>query len=138
MPTFTLRPDARKSRPRQHLTRLTDPIRLLFFSALLLAAGSFLPAPSAMADSFNGEWQLISAPPPPPPPFPARTSFTMVLDTSRDRLVAFGGDPGPKNDVWVFPLPSGPAWTKLEPAGTPPSPRYGTSSAIYDPIGDRL
>lgn len=113
----------------------------LLSGALLLVAGFLFPAPRAMAaDPFHGEWQQLPPPPPPPPPtpkFPGRTSFVMVLDTSRDRLVAFGGDPGPTNDVWIFPLPSGPAWSRLEPAGTPPSPRYG-ASAIYDPVGDRL
>jgi galactose oxidase-like protein/Kelch motif protein len=110
----------------------------LLSGVLLLAGASMLPAPrAASADAISGEWQLLQAPPPPPAPLPGRTSHILVLDTARDRLIAFGGDPGPQNDVWVFPLPAGPGWTKLETVGTPPARRYG-ASAVYDPIGDRM
>ena len=49
----------------------------------------------------------------------------------------FDCSPAFKGDVWALSLGSGPAWTELVPAGTPPGARAGHST-IYDPVRDRM
>ena len=62
----------------------------------------------------------------------------MVYDSSRDRMIAFSGDPGPKNDVWALALTPGAEWEMILPAPGPAArERYGTSM-IYDAAADRL
>ncbi len=62
-----------------------------------------------------------------------------IYDPVRDRIVTFGGAPGPSgtSDVWALSLPGAPTWTELTPAGAPPAGR-SFSTGIYDPIRDRL
>jgi galactose oxidase-like protein/Kelch motif protein len=67
----------------------------------------------------------------------ARSLTGMVFDPVRNRLIMIGGWPGPQGDVWVQPLTGAPAWSKLNPTGTPPSARYG-HTAIYQPGQDRV
>ena len=67
----------------------------------------------------------------------ARTSFGMALDASRDRIVMFGGDPGPKNDANALSLASPSAWSYLTSTTPAPRRRYG-HGAMIDPAGDRL
>jgi hypothetical protein len=101
----------------------------------VLIAFTFFP-PAVRATALDGAWAEYD----PPQPFAGpdgRTSFPMIHDTARDRLLVFSGDPGPKNDVLAFSLAPGVLWTKLKPAGVPPLPRYG-ASAIYDPVNDRM
>ena len=100
---------------------------------------------TASAQGTPGHWtkifEIVSPPPPPPAPpasvAPARTSYGLVYDSSRDRMIAFGGDPGPKNDVWALSMVPGSQWENLNPSGSPPSERYGVS-VIYDAAADRL
>ena len=70
-----------------------------------------------------------------------RNLHTAIYDPVRDRLVIFGGlertDVGYLNDVWVLSLGPSPMWTRLTPAGSPPSTR-AYHSAIYDPLRDRM
>ncbi len=64
-----------------------------------------------------------------------------VWDQKHRRMLVFGGmNQGyvPQNAVYANQDTMwGNYWTQLVPAGTPPTPRYGTS-AIYDPVGDRM
>jgi hypothetical protein len=74
-----------------------------------------------------------------PPPGYGQTA---IYDPVRDRMVMFGGSTsdaylGVTNDVWALSLGDDPAWTKLTPSGTPPSPRR-TLTSIYDPVRDRM
>ncbi len=47
-------------------------------------------------------------------------------------MLVFGGrDPGNRNDLWALSLAGPPAWTLVNAAGAPPSPRY-QHTAIYD------
>jgi hypothetical protein len=41
------------------------------------------------------------------------------------------------NDVWAFSLDKDPFWSRLQPSGTPPAPRYG-AVATYDPPRQRM
>lgn len=70
---------------------------------------------------------------------PARYGHAAALDSSRSRMIVFGGSDGFElvNDVWALALIGTPAWSKLTPSGTKPPPRYG-GRAIYDPGRDRI
>jgi hypothetical protein len=79
--------------------------------------------------------QLAPAGTPPSP----RSGAKLVYDSSRDRLLLFGGtsNAGYQNDVWALSLAGTPTWTQVTTSGTPAPPR--TSHAmIYDPVRDRL
>jgi hypothetical protein len=74
------------------------------------------------------------------PPPSARYLHIAVYDLVHDRMVVFGGYAKGYdlvNDVWALSLAGSPAWTKLNPSGTPPSPRH-LQSAIYDPVRNRV
>src|SRR5262252_9850459 len=57
-----------------------------------------------------------------------------IYDPVRDRMLVFEGS---STDVWELSLAGNPSWTRLTPAGTPPSERSG-QTAIYDPVRDRM
>jgi photosystem II stability/assembly factor-like uncharacterized protein len=64
-----------------------------------------------------------------------------IHDTVHNRMVLFGGMSDSYvdlNDVWTLDLamPGVETWTKLSPAGVPPSAR--SSNAIYDAVHDRM
>jgi galactose oxidase-like protein/Kelch motif protein len=84
----------------------------------------------ALAD--DGAWIGV------PPPF-ERYQHTAVYDPVRDRMVVFGGDGdgGTFNDVWALSLAGSPAWSMLDPVGSPPAAR-NRHTAIYDPVRDRM
>ena len=80
----------------------------------------------------------------------ARRAQSLIYDSKRDRLVAFGGSAyfnrGTNtqniidyynNQVWVRPADLSTPWQLLAPVGTPPATR-AFHTAIYDPIGDRM
>lgn len=67
-----------------------------------------------------------------------RRGHVAVYDAARDRMILFGGYDGAYlSDVWVLNLSGTPAWSKLASSGSPPAQRYA-SSAIVDPVRDRL
>lgn len=69
----------------------------------------------------------------------ARYLHTAVEDQAHDRMIVFGGVG--LNDVWVLANADGvggtPAWTQLNPLGTPPSAR-DNASAVYDPVDNEM
>jgi hypothetical protein len=71
---------------------------------------------------------------------PSRVAHTCVYDPNEDRMIIFGGielrtlSP---SDTWALALAGTPAWTKLSPANSPPSPRTG-HAAIYDAQHHRM
>ncbi len=70
----------------------------------------------------------------------ARTGPMLILDTLNRRIVLFGGGAGTGNyfnDVWEIRLDGNREWHRIEPAGTPPSPRF-EASMIYDPVKQRM
>src|SRR5262249_34901393 len=68
---------------------------------------------------------------------PARFGHTMVLDSSRRRLIVFGGQAGGFfSDVWAFDIGNG-SWQQLAGDDAGPSRRYG-HSAIYETSRDRM
>lgn len=97
--------------------------------ALACLALAVVPRRALPAD---GTWIPVGVPSP-------RAYATVVIDSARDRLVAFGGwDGAYRNDVWVLPLGgASPAWRALAPAGSPPSPR-SSHAVVYDAAADRL
>src|SRR5262245_8004832 len=68
-----------------------------------------------------------------------RECHSAIYDPLRDRMVVFGGSNsnGRFNDVYELTFAGTPTWTKLTPAGTPPSVR-NLHTAIYDPVRDRM
>jgi hypothetical protein len=62
-----------------------------------------------------------------------------IYDPVRDRMIVFDGGNGSLifGEVWALSLSGTPAWTLLAPSGAPPSAR-NVSSAIYDPVRDRM
>lgn len=78
-------------------------------------------------------WSQISATGP-----SGRKAATAIYDPQRHRMLVFGGYDGTyANDLWSLALEGTPAWTRLLPAGAPPSGRM-FSAAIYDPLRDRM
>jgi len=110
--------------------------RTLIGAAALAALASL--ASIARADAINGHWNEIAQPAGAPISnmYP-RAAGSIVYDSFRDRLIQFGGDQGPSNQVFVLNLSPGSNWTRMFPLGTPPFPRYG-QMAIYDPVNDRM
>lgn len=75
---------------------------------------------------------------------PARTLQASAYDSATNTIIVFGGwncSTTYFNDVWILSnandVSAQPAWTLLQPAGTPPSARE-SSSAIYDPSSNSL
>ena len=86
-------------------------------------------------------WSSVSATGPYPP---ARVYFSAVYDSTRDRVLLFGGlyftDPGDRasvlDDLWELSLGDSPHWRQLTAFGTPGA-RY-LHTAIYDAKRDRM
>lgn len=73
---------------------------------------------------------------------PPLTRHVAVWDAKRHRMLVFGGMDAAynrQNAVYAMDYQAGGwnCWSQLTTAGTPPTGRYGTS-AIYDPVGDRM
>jgi hypothetical protein len=80
-----------------------------------------------------------------------REGASAVYDTSHNRMIVFGGLDAISsccpynildyNDVWVLSNANGhggtPAWTQLQPQGSPPPPR-SDHSAVYDSAGNNM
>ena len=94
--------------------------------------------------SGDGQWWQLQIPPGPS----ARNLGLLRLETTRDRLLLFGGygvsrvEPNViyidyLNDTWALDLTGGPAWRQLSPAGFLPWGRDRANGA-YDAARDRL
>ncbi|HET7225819.1 MAG TPA: kelch repeat-containing protein [Candidatus Eisenbacteria bacterium] len=102
------------------------------FMADVARGGAIGPAAPTSAADADGHWRQL-------PPPNERYLHAAVYDPVRDRMIVFGGYSTRDlvNDVWALSLGGVPEWSRLEPVGTPPSPRH-LASAIYDPVRDRL
>src|SRR5262249_14885269 len=66
-----------------------------------------------------------------------RFNAAVSYDPASNRMIVFGGTSGPNflNDVWILSNANGqggtPNWSRLLPAGTPPTPRF-LHSSVYD------
>jgi hypothetical protein len=74
----------------------------------------------------------------------ARGAAGLVLDTTRDRLVLFGGQisflttTGASGDVWtISPSADTLRWTRIIPSGSAPQARWG-AIVVYDAPRDRM
>jgi hypothetical protein len=69
----------------------------------------------------------------------ARHGCSGVFDPQGDRILLFGGRDAQDlcSDLWALSLKGAPAWTKLAPAGAPPSPRM-FHGAVFDPVRRRM
>ena len=83
-------------------------------------------------------WQVLSPPASPP----ARVRHAAAVDTSRNRMVIFGGRQGTSspyvflNDVWAFDLASD-SWSQIVTSGVAPAPR-DDAVMEYDALNDRM
>jgi Galactose oxidase, central domain/Kelch motif len=70
---------------------------------------------------------------------PARTQHTAIFQASTGRMIIFGGRylATPVNDVWALTTGGGKRWERLDPSGTPPSPRVD-AAAVYDALRGRM
>ncbi len=68
----------------------------------------------------------------------ARRNGVAIYDPVGKRVIIFGGtgNSGLLNDLWSLD-PAARVWTKLNPVGTPPSPRFGFD-AVHDPVGHQM
>src|SRR5262249_42875784 len=60
-----------------------------------------------------------------------------AYDPAAARLLVSGAANGSSTPLWSLSLGSGPTWTAITPAGTPPRDRYRTS-LVYDSARGRL
>jgi len=132
-PQWSAPPTANSPVPRDLSGAVYDPVRDQF----LLFAGQNhnLPLddlwalPMATGASWTPlDYNLTSRP-------DARVGPSIVLDSSRDRLVLFGGSMTSR-DVWTFDLAAR-QWSVLPVVGAPPPARI-MAGAMYDPAGDRM
>ncbi len=93
----------------------------------------------AIGTADSSSWVVL-----PPGQFPPpRSGPAGVYDSTRDRLVQFGGGvetceyPYPLDDTWVLNLWGHPRWSRLLPSGLRPTRRQA-ASAILDPVQDRM
>jgi len=91
-----------------------------------------------LSDQGGHSWRALQVRGEEPPP---RAFHSAVFDSATKSLVVFGGldmrTTAVLGDVWRLSLADPPAWTRLEPAGTPPSPR-AYHGALDDPVGHRM
>lgn len=81
-------------------------------------------------------WTLITAVGPLPSP---RYDHGAVYDGANRRMIILGGNDGSPytNDTWALNLSGAPIWTRLAPAGTPPTGRAG-HTMVYDATQKRI
>ncbi len=129
-PAWTLLPAPNPPQGRQFHSATYDP----FGDRLLVFGGSSGPV-------LSDTWALSLASPGSagvPLTSTRRRGHSALLDTARRRMIVFGGENGTQlNDVWEFGLAPGGTWARLNPAGTPPSPR-ALHAAVYDDRRDRM
>ena len=102
---------------------------------------------AALGGVYNEVWALTTAGTPawtkltPAGTAPsARGGAHMIYDHARDRLVIHGGYDKlflPIGDVYALTLSGTPTWTKLNPTGTAPAPRFA-GATIFDEGRDRF
>jgi hypothetical protein len=88
----------------------------------------------------DGRWTKLAPTGTPPE---TRMGASMIYDSARDRVLTFSGEVSDPEEghtvdgVWELILGTAPAWTLLNPLGTPPISRsYATS--FYDSARDRM
>lgn len=146
-PSWTkLNPTGNLPQGRQLATAVYDSAN----NRLIIQGGCAADCAPALSDTWvltnaNGlggqpAWIQIQVPSAPE----IRSLHTAVYDSSSKRMIVFGGLQGflgtDRNDVWVLKDANGigmPAWERLNPTGTPPSPRNG-AAAFYDKVSNRM
>jgi len=129
-----LRPTGSTPATRLSCLSILDPSRdrMVFFGGW---GNAYFNDTWALGLDGGTSWTRLAPPGDPPAP---RLEHASIYDPVRDRMVVFGGKDLDEffNDTWALSLAGDGAWTRLLPAGTPPSPRE--TRAIYDPVRDRL
>ena len=114
------------------------------FNSMVLFGGLLTSPPNSTY--FNDTWSLslsgtlawsqIS----PPDPLPsARSGMSMVYDSTRDRILVYGGGgaTGTLGDAWALSLSGPPTWAQAAPTGNVP-PVRAAHAAVYDPSSDQM
>jgi len=101
------------------------------------STGTYLNDTWALDLNGGGAWQQLTPAGTLPP---ATVAATAVYDPLRDCMLVIGGSNkviGALNTVWELSLAGAGEWTLLTPEGPPPPPMV-VSSAVYDPLRDRV
>ena len=127
--------------PREGQAAVYDPVRDRLVIIGGRTRGTLLNDVWALSLGDTSIWTQLSPTGDPPA---GRTEFAAIYDAVGDRIVLCGGlvETVPQqlvasNDAWQLSLGASPAWSKLEPSGTPPPPLAG-HTATYDPRDDRM
>jgi hypothetical protein len=102
---------------------------------LVIEGGIFGPLAECWALALSSPtWTELS--PVGPPQSPGRRSMhTAVFDSSRDRMLVYGGA-GSDASVWSLALATAPTWSVLATSGT--APVVSQHVAVLDPVRDRM
>ena len=133
-------PQALLSRRFAHAVAL-DPTRdrmWVYGGSDQIGSVNFSPGLYYLDLAGTNAWTSVAAAGPAPP---GLAEHVMVYDTSRDRIVLFGGirafTAAPMRDVWQLTLSGTPTWSQVTVEGTPPQETTNIR-AVYDPVGDQL
>jgi hypothetical protein len=149
-PGWTQLPSAPVARANHTAVYDSGSNRMIVFGGIQAFAGTDRNDVWVLIDA-NGigspTWVQLSPTGTPPDP---RSSSSAIYDPATNRMIIFGGaqfvSPSPYtfiyyNDVWALTNANGlggtPQWIQLNPTGTLPAARSG-SSLTYDPITNRM
>jgi len=136
-----LAPAGRLPTPRSGVAMVYDAARDRMWAHGGYAMNGFGNGPWSLDLAGSGTWTQLF----PSGSLPAaRGAGSLVLDTTRDRLVLFGGQisfvttTGATGDVWTLsPAADTLRWTRLIPSGAAPAARWG-AIVVYDAARDRI
>ena len=123
---------------RDYHRAIYDPTlnSMVLFGGHLLSPSSIFNDTWSLSLSGTLAWSQIS----PPDPLPsARQAMSIVYDSTRDRILVYGGvdSTGALGDAWALSLSGSPAWAQAAPTGNVP-PARTAHAAVYDPTSDQM
>ncbi len=134
----TLSPTGERPAGRSYHAAVFDPVqrRMIVFGGW---ASGILDDVWQLSLSGTPAWTRLDPGPGPSP----RAGCGAIYDAANQRMIVLGGldlDPYTgklSGEVWALSLSGTPSWSRLEPEGETPAPRFAPSVA-YDPAGPSL
>ena len=127
----TVTPAATASRGATEVPTPTEPASVAPTPAATDGVPGQTPVPTPIAG-----WTRIGVDGP-----SAREDHSWTIDGDGETTYLFGGRTadGPSNELWAFDLAAfdlnDGAWTRLQPTGEPPAPRFGHTATWVDDVG---